>query len=62
MKNTTYMQKLVMYGLEYTPEKSDKQTIVNYVLNMQDKKYDEKKEILQQFSWITWYKDGTFKF
>ena len=62
MSNTSYMQKIIMYGLATTPEtKSDRSTIDNYIQNM-NKSVSEKKEMLKQFDWITWYKDGSFDY
>lgn len=62
MEGTTYIQKAILFGLEYTPNKSDKSTIVNYISSMQGKTNKEKLEMLSQFSWITMYKDGTFDY
>ena len=62
MENTSYMQRIVMYGLDKAPQKSDKQVIVNYINNMEGISAERKKEMLKQFSWITFYKDGRFKY
>lgn len=62
MKNTPYMQKVIMFGLENTPSKSDKATIVNYISSLPGKTNKEKLEILDEFSWITIYKNGTIKY
>lgn len=56
----TYTQKVILFGLEYSPEKTDKQTIVNYILTMKGKTTKEKTDMLSKFSWITFYKDGSF--
>ena len=60
--NITYTQKLVLYGLEYTPSDSDKTKIVNYVKSIPDKTNKEKLEMLDQFEWVTIYKNGGFKY
>ena len=62
MKNTPYMQKVIMFGLENTPSKTDKSTIVNYISSLPGKTNKEKLEILDEFSWVTVYKDGKIKY
>lgn len=62
MKNTPYMQKVIMFGLENTPSKTDKSTIVNYISSLPGKTNKEKLEILDEFSWVTIYKNGTIKY
>ena len=62
MENTPYMQKAILFGLESTPDKSDKAKIVNYITSLSGKTNKEKLEMLDQFSWITIYKDGSFKY
>lgn len=62
MKNTPYMQKAILFGLENTPNKSDKTTIVNYISSLPGKTNKEKLDMLDQFSWITIYKNGTIKY
>lgn len=57
----TYMQKILLYGLDYTPSKSDKETIVNYISSIQGKSNQEKLDMLDEFSWIQINKNGTFK-
>lgn len=57
----TYMQKILLYGLDYTPSKSDKETIVNYINSIQGKSNQEKLDMLDEFSWIQINKNGTFK-
>lgn len=62
MQNTTYIQKAVLFGLEYSPEKTDKNTIVNYITSLPGKTDKEKLDMLSEFSWIKIYKDGTFSY
>ena len=62
MQGVTGTQKAILFGLYNTPNKSDKQLIVNYIMALPGKKTSEKKEMLKQFSWITFYKDGTFNY
>lgn len=57
----TYMQKILLYGLDYTPSKSDKETIVNYISSIQGKSNQEKLDMLDEFSWIQINKNKTFK-
>lgn len=57
----TYMQKILLYGLDYIPSKSDKETIVNYISSIQGKSNQEKLDMLDEFSWIQINKNGTFK-
>ena len=62
MENTPYMQKAILFGLESTPNNSDKAKIVNYITSLSGKTNKEKLEMLEQFSWITIYKDGSFRY
>lgn len=57
----TYTQKLLLYGLEYTPSNREQTQIVNYI-NSLPKTQQEKLEMLSKFQGFTIYKDGTFKF
>lgn len=57
----TYTQKLLLYGLEYTPSNREQTQIVNYI-NSLPKTKQEKLEMLSKFQGFTIYKDGTFKF
>lgn len=59
--NITYTQKLILYGLEYTPTNREQTQIVNYI-NSLPKTSQEKLEILDQFQGFTIYKNGTFKY
>ena len=56
----TYTQKLLLYGLEYTPSNREQTQIVNYI-NSLPKTQQEKLEMLSKFQGFTIYKDGTFK-
>ena len=56
----TYTQKLLLYGLEYTPSNKEQTQIVNYI-NSLPKTQQEKLEMLSKFQGFTIYKDGTFK-
>lgn len=58
--NITYTQKLILYGLEYTPSNREQTQIVNYI-NSLPKTQQEKLEMLSKFQGFTIYKDGTFK-
>ena len=58
----TYTQKLLLYGLKYTPSDSQQQQIINYVKSLPNKTNKEKLEILSQFQGFTIYKDGTVKY
>lgn len=58
----TYTQKLLLYGLEYTPSDSQQQQIINYVKGLPNKTNEEKLEILSQFKGFTIYEDGTVKY
>ena len=60
--NITGVQKKILYGLDYTPSKQDKDVIVNYISTLPGKTKQQKLDMLGQFSWITLYKDGTFKY
>ena len=60
--NGTYTQKAILFGLESTPTKTDKQTIVNYITSLPGKSKQEKLDMLGEFNWITLYKDGTFRY
>lgn len=60
--DATYMQKAVLFGLEASPSKTDKATIVNYISSLEGKTNKEKLDMLSRFSWITIYKNGTFDF
>lgn len=60
--NITYTQKLLLYGLEYTPSDSQQQQIINYVKSLPNKTNKEKLEILSQFKGFTIYEDGTVKY
>lgn len=60
--NISYTQKLLLYGLEYTPSDSQQQQIINYVKSLPNKTNKEKLEILSQFQGFTIYKDGTVKY
>lgn len=60
--NGTYTQKAILFGLESTPTKTDKQTIVNYITSLPGKSKQEKLDMLGEFSWVTLYKDGTFNY
>lgn len=60
--NGTYTQKAILFGLESTPTKTDKQTIVNYITSLPGKSKQEKLDMLGEFNWITLYKDGTFSY
>lgn len=57
----TYTQKLLLYGLEYTPSNREQTQIVNYINNL-PKTQQEKLEMLSKFQGFTIYKDGTFKY
>ena len=57
----TYTQKLLLYGLEYTPSNREQTQIVNYI-NSLPKTKQEKLEMLSKFQGFTIYKDGTFKY
>lgn len=57
----TYTQKLLLYGLEYTPSNREQTQIVNYI-NSLPKTQQEKLEMLSKFQGFTIYKDGTFKY
>lgn len=57
----TYTQKLLLYGLEYTPSNREQTQIVNYI-NSLPKTQQEKLKMLSKFQGFTIYKDGTFKF
>lgn len=56
----TYTQKLLLYGLEYTPSNREQTQIVNYI-NSLPKTQQEKLEMLSKFQGFTIYTDGTFK-
>lgn len=58
----TYTQKLLLYGLEYTPSDSQQQQVINYVKSLPNKTNKEKLEILSQFKGFTIYEDGTVKY
>lgn len=60
--NITYTQKLLLYGLEYTPSDSQQQQIINYVKSLPNKTNKEKLEILSQFKGFTIYEDGAVKY
>lgn len=60
--NITYTQKLILYGLECTPNDIQQKQIVNYVKSLPNKTNKEKLEILSQFKGFTIYKDGRVKY
>ena len=60
--NITYTQKLILYGLECTPNDSQQRQIINYVKSLPNKTNKEKLEILSQFKGFTIYKDGSVKY
>ena len=60
--NITYTQKLILYGLESTPNDIQQKQIVNYVKSLPNKTNKEKLEILSQFKGFTIYKDGRVKY
>ena len=60
--NITYTQKLILYGLECTPNDSQQRQIINYVKSLPNKTNKEKLEILSQFKGFTIYKDGRVKY
>lgn len=60
--DATYIQKAVLFGLEASPNKTDKSTIVNYISSLEGKTNKEKLDMLGRFSWIKIYKNGTFDF
>lgn len=51
MQGTTYMQKIILFGLENAPSYYDKKTIVNYINTLPGKTQSEKQEMLKSFSW-----------
>ena len=59
--NITYTQKLILYGLEYTPSNREQKQIINYI-NSLPLTNKEKLEMLNQFQGFTIYKNGTFKY
>ena len=60
--NITGVQKKILYGLEYAPNKQDKQIIVNYITTLPGKTKQQKLDMLSQFSWITLYKNGKYDY
>lgn len=61
IEGATYIQKLILTGLEYSLSDYEQGQIVNYIdsLNKTDK---EKLDILSNFKGFTIYKDGTFDY
>lgn len=56
IKGASYTQKMVLYALEYKPDKSDRDLVVNFVQS--NWKGKEQEKMLSRFEWITIYKDG----
>ncbi len=59
--NITYMQKLMLYGMEYTLSDNEQGQIANYI-NSLNKTKSEKLDMLSKFQGTTIYKDGSFKY
>lgn len=60
--NITYTQKLVLWGLEYTPSDYQQKQIVTYINALPNKTQKEKLEILSHFKGFTIYKNGKFSY
>ena len=59
--NITYMQKLMLYGTEYTLSDSEQKQIATYINSLSITK-DEKLEMLSKMKGFTIYKNGSYKY
>lgn len=59
----SYSQKLILYALEYKPDRqSDINIVLDFVRNLPNKTPKERLEIVKQFNGVKIYKDGTFDY